>query len=174
MVLEIEVKAYCDDLNHVEEILKEKGAQFIEEVTEIDTYYSHPVRDFAETDEALRIRLCGEKSYITYKGPKIDALSKTREEIEIEVTDADAAKQLLVILGFHPVAEVKKVRRLYRLSPFDICLDDVENVGTFVEVETLGESVAELRDAALTLLKEFNLEHFERKSYLELLLLNTG
>lgn len=164
------MKAYCDDLNHVEEILKEKGAHFIEEVTEIDTYYNHPSRDFAETDEALRIRMCGEKSYVTYKGPKIDALSKTREEIETEIKDSDVAKQLLVALGFHPVVEVKKVRRLYRLSPFDICLDDVENAGTFVEVETSGESVVELRNAALDLLKELNLKKYDRRSYLELLL----
>lgn len=170
MALEIEVKAYADDLKRVQENLKKMGALFVEELYETDTYYSHPSRDFAETDEALRIRVAGGKSYLTYKGQKIDLKSKTREEIEVELDNADTAKHVLMRLGFNPVADVKKVRKVYQLDTFDICLDTVDNVGTFVEVETSGENVKELRDRALTLLEILGLEKRERKSYLELLL----
>ncbi|MBU7018942.1 MAG: class IV adenylate cyclase [Theionarchaea archaeon] len=176
MVLEIEVKALCDDLNRVEEHLRKMGALFVKEVQETDLYFDHPLRDFEKTDEALRIRIAQtetgteliEKSFITYKGQKIDLYSKTREEIEIELSDADAATQLLTRLGFRPKGDIKKVRRMYSLGEFTICLDNVDNVGSFVEVETRGELVEELRDAALKILETLNLTDLERKSYLEL------
>ncbi len=168
MTLEIEVKAWADNLKKVEEDLKKMGASFVEVTHESDTYFFHPCRDFAQTDEALRIRVSN-KSYITYKGRKIDPQSKTREEVEVEIRDFDAARLLLVRLGFTPAADVKKTRTLYRLGEFDVCLDDVEGIGTFVEVETRGENFQELRDAALTILEKLNLKTHERRSYLELL-----
>ena len=73
-------------------------------------------------------------------------------------------------LGFKPVAEVSKIRKRYKIDEFEICLDDVEGVGTFVEVETKGDNMAELRDKALAILENLNLRNTERKSYLELLL----
>lgn len=170
MTLEIEVKAYAANLARVEERLKEMGAVFIGEVCEKDAYFNHPNRNFAETDEALRIRVADKQSFLTYKGRKIDAKSKTREEIEVALGDAYSAKLLLMRLGFKPVAEVKKIRKRYKVGEFEICLDDVEGVGTFVEVETKGENMEELRDKALTILKRLNLGKTERKSYLELLL----
>ena len=98
MTLEIEVKAYADNLAMVEERLKETGAVFISEGGEKDTYFNHPNRNFAATDEALRIRVADKQSFLTYKGQKIDAKSKTREEIEVVVSDADSANLLLLRL----------------------------------------------------------------------------
>ena len=146
------------------------GAVFIAEVSEKDTYFNHPNRDFAATDEALRIRVADEQSFLTYKGRKIDAKSKTREEIEVVVSDADSANLILLRLGFKPVAEVSKIRKRYKIDKFEICLDDVEGVGTFVEVETKGDNIGELGDKALAILEKLNLRNTERKSYLELLL----
>ena len=56
-------------------------------MVQIDCYYAHPVRDFAASDEALRLRQVGENNYITYKGPKLDTTTKTRREIEISLPD---------------------------------------------------------------------------------------
>lgn len=169
MPLEIEVKARADDLERVEADLRRMGAQFVAEMHETDTYFNHPSRHFAETDEALRIRVSNDHFFLTYKGPKIDTQSKTREEIEVSLKNVDDAIQLLMKLGFSPVADVRKVRRLYTLDEFTICLDTVATVGTFVEVETKGEPVKELRDAAIAILDNLGLASRERKSYLELL-----
>jgi adenylate cyclase class 2 len=118
----------------------------------------------------LRIRVADKQSFLTYKGRKIDAKSKTREEIEVVVSDADSANLILLRLGFKPVAEVSKIRKRYKIGVFEICLDDVEGVGTFVEVETKGDNMAELRNKALAILERLDLRNTERKSYLELLL----
>ncbi len=171
MDLEIEVKAYAADLAAIEARLQRLGAVFTGAVHETDTYFNHPQRDFAQTDEALRIRIADDRAFMTYKGRKLDTLSKTREEIEVAVGDPAAAMRLLERVGFTPVARVRKLRRTYKLGGFTVCLDDVTDLGTFVEVEARGTADIEpARDAALALLKQLKLQKTERRSYLELLL----
>jgi adenylate cyclase class 2 len=170
MDIEIEVKAYAEDLAAIETHLQRLGAVFIGAVHQTDRYFNHPGRDFALTDEALRIRIADGRAFMTYKGRKFDRLSKTREEIEVAVGDAAAATRLLERLGFTPVAAVMKHRRLYELGEFTICLDDVAGLGTFVEVEARGADIEKARDGALALLEQLKLHRTERRSYLELLL----
>jgi adenylate cyclase class 2 len=173
--IEIEVKAYAEDLAALEARLQRLGAIFIGAVHQTDRYFTHPQRDFAQTDEALRIRITDDRAFMTYKGRKFDRLSKTREEIEVAVGDAAAATRLLERLGFTPVAAVRKLRRTYELGEFTICLDDVAGLGTFVEVEARGVAdIEKARDGALALLDQLTLHRTERRSYLELLLESRG
>jgi adenylate cyclase class 2 len=171
MDMEIEVKAYAEDLAAIEARLQRLGAVFIGAVHQADRYFNHPQRDFAHTDEALRIRVADNRAFMTYKGRKRDMLSKTREEIEVAVGDAAATMRLLERLGFTPVAAVRKLRREYELGEFTVCLDDVAGLGTFVEVEARGVAdIEKARDGALALLEQLKLHRTERRSYLELLL----
>jgi adenylate cyclase class 2 len=175
MSMEVEAKAYCEDLSVIEELIKGLGAEYKEEIEQFDTYYNHPARDFAQTDEALRIRWVHEKAHLTYKGPKIDDITKTREEIAVEVEDGDHAKEILVKLGFSEVGTVRKIRKKYNFNEFVICMDKVDGLGSFVEMEAQcdsddSEEVSRLTGNILRTLKEWGLEKIERKSYLELLL----
>jgi adenylate cyclase class 2 len=148
-----------------------------------DCYFAHPVRDFAVTDEALRLRREGEANRITYKGPKLEADSKTRRELELPLAGGAAALadfgQLLEALGFRPVATVRKHRRTARLGwegrDVEISLDEVDGVGTFVELElTADEADRPSAEQCLrTLAAKFQLAESERRSYLELLLEKT-
>ena len=56
---------------------------------EVDRYFNHPARDFAETDEALRIRRIGPVNRITYKGPRVDTVTKTRQELELPLVEGE-------------------------------------------------------------------------------------
>src|ERR1700754_4532568 len=72
------------------------GAEAEPEVAQEDVYLNHPARDFAQTNEAFRIRRIGAANLITYKGPKRDGPTKTREEIELPFEDGqEAFEQLL-------------------------------------------------------------------------------
>ena len=51
--------------------LRELGAREHAEIQQSDRYFNHPVRDFAVTDEALRIRSVGDQNWLTWKGPKV-------------------------------------------------------------------------------------------------------
>lgn len=177
MSIEIEVKAYADDLEEVEESLKKLKAEFIEEEKQRDIYFSHPCKDFKKSDEALRLRYGkAGKAVLTYKGPKLDKASKTREEIKLNLAqnEIDSAEGILKRLGFSEVAVVTKVRRKYALeiegNALKVCLDTVEGLGTFVEGEIEGEDIARGRELIMRIMAEFGLTRFERKSYLELLM----
>ncbi|MEM2176270.1 MAG: class IV adenylate cyclase [Archaeoglobaceae archaeon] len=142
-------------------------ARFVEEKEEFDVYFNHPCRDFAKTDEALRLRI-EKKVKLTYKGPKIDAETKTREEVNLEVDNFERAVKLLEFLGFSKFRIVKKLRKIYRLEDAIICVDSVENLGDFVEIEVESlEKKKKIFEIAQKL--GYSKEESIRLSYLELL-----
>ena len=156
--------------------LAETDADCLGTVEQVDTYYDAPDRDFAETDEALRIREeRGDEvtTHLTYKGPLVEAESKTRAEAETGVDDADALADILSGLGYEPAAEVRKERTRYEFRGYTVTLDSVEGLGEFVEVETETEDdVAGARDGAREVMQSLDLDPDEqiRTSYLGLLL----
>jgi len=175
---EVELKVRADH-DRVRERLDALDAERVESLRQADTYYDAPHRDFAATDEAVRVRKetrdGDRETRITYKGPKIEAESKTREELETTVGDGETARELFESLGFEPVATVRKDREYFTVSGFTVTLDAVEDVGEFVEVETDVETTDEVesaREAAVELLSDLglDLDGQLRISYLELLL----
>jgi adenylate cyclase, class 2 len=168
------------DIEQLKAQLDELQAARATPIDQQDLYFAHPVRDFAETDEALRVRRAGDRNRVTYKGPIVDPIAKTREEIEVRFADgsdkADQVEQLLQKLSFRPVRIVRKTRTPYQLDwedrEVELVLDDVVGLGMFLEIETMAdESDREVaRDSILRLSQRLGLEKFERKSYLCLLI----
>lgn len=142
---------------------------------EVDTYFQHPCRDFAATDEALRVRVSGRSAVLTYKGPRVGAGAKTR--VEVSTSAEPSVVELLEKLGFAKVAVVKKRREYYEGLGVLVSLDEVEGLGEFVEIEKvvareediLG-AVEELRRIASLL----GLVEEVKETYLELVLKHTA
>lgn len=180
MTYEVELKFKLSDNRYLQPELEALGAIQGASQQQADQYFAHPSRDFAETDEALRIRSIGDENRLTYKGPVIDRATKTRHESELTFqSGAAAAEQLARIweqLGFRRVHIVRKTRRTYALRwqerDLEICLDQVEGLGAFLEIETLADEgdVSAAQQAILSLAKELQLTQPERRSYLEMLL----
>lgn len=180
MQYEVEQKFPVGDLSAVASRLGELGARFGPAVEQVDRYFAHPARDFATTDEALRIRQVDQRCWVTYKGPKIDTTTKTRQEIELPLgAGPDVASQwsrLLESLGFKPVLDVHKRRRPGQLhwedATVEIALDQVEPLGSFVELELLADEgqIEAAKAKILSLAERLGLAGAERRSYLELLL----
>lgn len=169
--MEVEVKARAGNLAEVRQRLHDRGAERVDERREADVYLAHPQRDFAETDEALRVRRTDEEVKLTYKGPRVDETTKTREEIDLAVGDAGKAEDVMAALGFDPAGRVVKHREVYELDGMTVVLDQVDGLGCFVEVETVvHEDVDEAREAVLGLAEQLGLDDRERRSYLELIL----
>lgn len=181
MNYEVEQKHPVSDPATLEARLTELGATISGPQLEVDLYFAHPARSFAETDEALRIRRRGQSSFITYKGPKVDRTTKTRREIELALPpggdSAEAWQGLLEALGFAPVAEVRKLRRKavipWQGRRVEGSLDEVQRLGTFAELELLSDAAGlQAAKACIASLAEaLGLGPGERRSYLELLLL---
>jgi adenylate cyclase class 2 len=178
--LEIEVKFTVADRSALERRLLERQAPADAPRQDEDHYFNAPDRDFAQTDEAFRMRRIGQANFVTYKGPKLDRETKTRTEIEVPLAEGDAAAtdfaRLLTQLGYRPVAIVRKQRQVYHLSEdgfaVEVCLDEVDGLGSFAELEIIAPH-AQLDAAKAVLARlttEFGLGPSERRSYLQLLL----
>ncbi len=177
---EVELKFPVSQLERAAEQLMKLGAECTAERTEIDLYLDHPVRAFKQTDEALRVRQASNEVIVAYKGPKVDATTKTRLELEVHVAGGASAfhtvGNLFRHLGFRPVRHVRKHRRVFRLSwgrwPVAVSLDRVEELGDFVELEVAVEpsKIDSARKSLFQLASHLGLSGSERRSYLELLL----
>jgi adenylate cyclase class 2 len=180
MRYEVEQKHRVDNLAAFVARLAVRGVALGPAIAQADRYFAHPSRDFAHTDEALRIRTAGASSFVTYKGPKVDATTKTRRELELPLNpqDADGSQfaELLTALGFTPVATVRKQRRPFHVDHAGRCvagaLDDVDGVGTFVELELMADEadLAVAQHVIRELADDLQLGPTERRSYLEMLL----
>lgn len=177
---EVEMKFPVSAHDAIEQQLLALGGTREATVTQVDRYFAHPARDFAKTDEAFRLRIIDQQNYLTYKGPKLDQVAKTRKEIEIPLGSGGVIAQhttaLLGALGFSTVAEVHKSRRIIELSwrnwSIEAVLDEVADVGSFLELEVLvsAEQLAAAQQVLLELSQHLGLTQSERRSYLELLL----
>jgi adenylate cyclase, class 2 len=173
---EVEQKHRVDDLAALEARLAAWSAKCGEAIEQADQYFAHPCRDFATTDEALRIRSVGDESFVTYKGPKLDATTKTRREIELPLADGRQFAELLAAIGFTPVATVRKTRRPFVLErdgqQVHGAIDEVGTLGTFVEFEiSVDEAGVEAAKRIIAgVAAELQLGSSERRSYLEMLL----
>ena len=118
-MLEVELKFRCEDTGRLEADLSRLGARRADQVRQVDQYFNHPQRDFAQTDEAVRIRDTNGQTSLTYKGPLVDRESKTRREIELDLAGDQAREKLgewLLAVGFRPVLQVEKTRQAWTLS----------------------------------------------------------
>jgi adenylate cyclase class 2 len=182
-MLEVEAKYRLDDATTVVARLREWGARLVAEHAEADHYLNAPDRDFARTDEAFRLRRIGEMNLLTYKGPRRDATSKTRTEVEVPCPPGEAAAQaflkLLGHLGYRPTAVVRKRRAIHEWDrdgfTLHACLDDVEHVGRFIELEIVApdDQYAAAREAVFRTAADLGLGPMENRSYLEQLLGHT-
>jgi adenylate cyclase class 2 len=179
-MLEVEMKFPAPNFAALESRLAEWQARPDPPRDDADTYFRPPDRDFARTDEAFRMRRTGSANRATYKGPKVDAQTKTRTEIEVPLADGDAVaadfERLLKHLRYQPVATVRKRRRVFHLNrggfALEVCLDEVVDVGRFVELEIQADEshLEAARRVLLDTAAALGLPAPERRSYLELLL----
>lgn len=175
------MKLPLSDRDKFTKLLIKKGAKEIGIETNVDYYFRHPIRNFKQTDEALRIRekrLNNKVLYeITYKGSKLNPDSKTREELNVEIKDLNNMVSILKVLGFGLSAKIVKTRQNWKLDSYIISIDQLEDLGEYVEFEKMikrdeikdiSKYVAEMH----VFIKELGLDPKNqiRRSYLELFL----
>lgn len=141
MCSETEAKLRVSSLSEIEGKVKELDGEFAGEYRQVDSYFDDGEGRLFSQDKGLRIRKevdnksGGEKNFLTWKGAKKTGEYKTREEIELRIgSDRDMAK-ILTALGYENRLKVSKVRRLWRIEGCSLCLDKVDGLGEFVEIE---------------------------------------
>jgi adenylate cyclase, class 2 len=195
-MFEVEVKIKLKDPEETRISLKKLGAIKKYNMEHSDIYYNYPIaeRDFAKTDEALRLRSTIlinpdsnkeiERNHdLTYKGPKLDKTIKTRIEHVCQILDSEIMDEILLSLGFLKVLTVAKHREVYVLDNFqgkevEMLIDQVDGLsGWYFEAEIMEEDknkMDEVKHIILDLITKlgYNESDSISKSYLELVLEN--
>jgi adenylate cyclase class 2 len=119
---------------------KELGPGQLNEQT--DVYFTSPIDDYVAPRypyKWLSIRCRRPNPSINFKHfhPEGAELHTHCDEHEVTIDDPEKAMQLMVALGFRPVATVRKKRRTFVNAALgvEIALDEVAELGCFVEVE---------------------------------------
>ncbi|UUX91841.1 class IV adenylate cyclase [Methanoplanus endosymbiosus] len=140
MLYEVESKNRVESIDGIKQILEMNNAGYLGVSMQDDMYYNSLIRDYAKTDEALRIRNTGESAELTYKGPKVKTAGvKAREEYNVTISSAVDMEKILTRTGFFISRGVQKRREEYSFMGATIALDIVEGLGHFVEIEIISE-----------------------------------
>lgn len=138
---EIEVKAKLKDIDSVIKKIKSLGCELSDPITQKDIIYLKNGVDFPSFgmgDIVLRLRNNNEKIIFTFKKQLETELSSI--EHEVEVSNLKEADEIIKQLGFYEIIRVNKVRREAKYNDMTICIDEVEELGYFIEVEKLTEN----------------------------------
>lgn len=138
---EVELRFKLSNIKEVLIILEELAAEkVIDQEYQCDTYFVPYHRDFFEEEiisEWLRLRKTNFKEQINYKrwlpiGAKIQTHC---EEYETDVTDGYALRKILEYMDFREIIKVEKKRNCWKYGDVLICIDEVTELGTFIELE---------------------------------------
>jgi len=135
--MEVEIKAKCNDLNSVKRQLIKLKTGPAGTKRQLDQYYNLPHKDLRGTKTYVRLRKIGSKGiFALHENLNIG----TTKETEVEVDNVKEFEKILEGLGLTKLGLIDKKREKFILGEFEVCLDKVKGIGSFVEIETQGNT----------------------------------
>ena len=166
MGINLEIKARCDDLEAFKSRILQLPVSYEGEDSQLDTFFNVP-----QGRLKLRESTMYGKILIPYIRPDRDGPKQSEYQL-IPISDAGKTKSLLSeILGIK--GEVKKRRRIYLYENVRIHLDEVENLGNFIEFEAViddANQIGDNKEKVQWLLEYFDIkpDHLIERAYIEL------
>ena len=143
--IEITVKCY-NSLDEADKILKSKGFKIKESYQLNDIYMKKSTQKLCKRNilkvlsNSILIRdiICvdHENKMLTYKKKEYKNGKVTSEEkFNIKIDDIDNAYKFFLQIGFEKLVDVKSRLTVYEKDDYEICFQNVENLGLLIEVE---------------------------------------
>jgi adenylate cyclase class 2 len=134
---EVEIKLKVASTRAARRTLQDAGFRILRRrVFEDNVVFDTPELRLRLTGRLLRVRHTGSGATLTYKGPTTPGKHKSREELEIEISDAREATRILGGLSFVAVSRYQKYRTEYgRPRERGIVTLDETPIGCFLEIE---------------------------------------
>jgi len=181
----IEVELKFPLLNHKEIIEKLKSIAKLEKERDFqkDIYFNPAHRDFLSkkpVSEWLRLRESKKGFSLNYKKWHNEDGTKTVscDEFETKIENLEALKKLFGNLNFKELISVEKNRSIWNYKDTEIAIDEVKELGTFIEIEARGNfaNIEEAKKHLYEVLKELGTEVGEQdfEGYPYLLLKQKG
>lgn len=140
MAYEIELKVFLKDKDTIIDALTSRGCIWKEKTRQYDkTYCNKRLTDVEPNNKDIFLRIRHEdnnNSILTLK-----KILNDTEVIEFESTvgNPEDISKMIQLIGFQEYVVINKIRMEGKLDEFLICIDEVEELGTFLEIEKVIE-----------------------------------
>ena len=135
----------------------------------LDIYFYDPLRENLKLNsdnkilECCRIRTKNNINYITYKIDVYDGDTWSHsDEYETQVEDADALLHVFNALGLKELVRIDNTKHTYINDTYEIVVEDVRDLGCFLEVELLNTpddiDVTQAKNDILSFIKDLGLD----------------
>lgn len=141
--IEIEIQVNIENSKKLIDFLK-KNARFKSEKHQTDDYFSPAHGNFLDVRPVrkwLRLRDSDGSYSINYKNWYFDEKGKSHhcDEFETKIEDLNQVKRILTALNFKPIVRVDKSRKIWIYKDYEVSIDQVKELGDFVEIEYIGK-----------------------------------
>lgn len=141
---EIELKLEIhNNSSQVKSKIESSGAEYRGKYIQTDFWLDTRDKQLKSKGIGLRVRKQNGEATLTLKQGQVSAEMREAEEVEVRVDNFENIFEILKRLGFGVEAEIKKEREVWGLGSVIICLDSVESLGTFLELEGPAEKIEE-------------------------------
>ena len=145
---EIEIKAKVKNHDAIEAALKSAGIVLGPALKQHDVVYNEPGKTTpGNGHNFLRIRT--ENDTISTFTLKQTVKGLDKIEHETDVSDPVELERMIELMHFEQFSDPTKPRRKAKFADYEICLDEIDGLGTYIEIEKLcpddadGEAVHE-------------------------------
>ncbi len=161
MNIEVEIRAKVNNFDEIKKALEKIGADFVNSKKQIDKIFG--AAKFLDSEHKIiegglsaRIREVDGKRALEFKEI---IREKGGIELSCEIPTIEMAEKMLKKLDFEEAFTIEKTRETYSYKDFEIALDNVEQLGSFIEIEKLidsEEGIGEARKECVDLLEKIS------------------
>src|ERR1700690_657914 len=107
---EIEIKLRLPpDVSKIRSTLRKQGFRIAKSRShETNVLFDNPKDSLGKQGKLIRIRRVGKETVLTYKGPSKSSRYKKRHELEVNLSDASIAEDILQRIGYQPLYRYEK------------------------------------------------------------------
>lgn len=137
IMIEVEIRARVPNSERIKSSLNKLNAEYISTEKQADYIFGR-VKDLDEEHKIIdgcfsaRIREKGDKRCVEFKEIKRDGAGM---EFSSPLASLESGLNFLAKLDYKEAFTISKIREIYKYQDFEICLDDVEKLGFFIEIE---------------------------------------
>lgn len=136
---EVEIKFRIDNIEQLKENLKYNKCIFSEQLKQKDIIFLPNINDTDSGEGKIFVRIREVNGIVEINLKKQSNIGFMSKEIEFEVNDFFKAQDFLETLGLTEWVTVEKKRVTTKYNGFNICIDEVKKLGSFVEIEIITE-----------------------------------
>lgn len=139
--MEIELRAKILDTQLLEDKLKQLP-NIVEKKSDerqVDLYFKHESEENEKMIIRIRKNYENNKALLTFKSKSRSSDDIAWQDFDTPITDPDKLEDLLINSGYVYFCLIDKVRQSFRYQDFEINIDNIRDLGIFIEIEKNGK-----------------------------------